>query len=187
MTVEPRFSFVQFAFDILQAISVTCGVIAVSMVFMIERLGTILELGIGLRSVSDGPMLGLFILGIMVPWANAKGAMVGGSFGLLAMAWLVGGAQWNVAQGRILEKPLPTSVDGCPYPLNQTVLRATTTMTPIATDLDDEPMILYQITFFYYTVVGTLLVIVVGTAASYFFGVDLERVNPDHIAPMMKR
>lgn len=49
-------------------------------------------------------------------------------------------------------------------------------------------MILFQISFMYYNMIGAVIVVVVGTIASYVFGsVDLKSVNPDHITPMMKR
>ncbi|XP_014477376.1 PREDICTED: sodium-coupled monocarboxylate transporter 1-like [Dinoponera quadriceps] len=174
------------ATNCMKVISVICGMIAVGLVFMIEKLGTVFEMGLSMRAVCDGPMLGLFFLGTMVPWANAKGAMVGGSFGMVIMVWLVGGAQWKIAQGEIKHHTLPTSVEGCPYPLNETLLMATT-ITPAASDSNDEPMILYRISFIAFGTVGALIAIMTGTIASYFFGVDLESVDPDHIAPLMRR
>lgn len=135
--------------------------------------------------MTDGPLLGLFALGILVPWANTKGVLLGSCVGLISMAWLVGGTQWHIMHGRIKQDSLPTSTDGCPYPLNETL----TTMipTPAWMDPDEEPMMLFQISFMHYSIIGAAIVVVAGTIASYIFGVDLESVNPDHITPIMKR
>jgi len=163
---------------------VIAGAISVGLVFLIERLGPVFQIAVSMRGVTDGPSLGLFVLGVLVPWANAKGALFGGCVGLISMLWLVGGAQWHTIHDRIKYDSLPTSVDNCPYPLNQTF---STTITPTWTDSGEEPMILFQISFMYYNMIGAMIVVVVGTIASYVFGVNLENVDPDHIAPMMKR
>lgn len=139
-----------------------------------------------MHSISDGLLMGLFILGFMVPWANEKGALVGGGFGMVIMSFWIGGIQWYKAHGRLKHHPLPTSVEGCPYPLNETI-SMTTTMSPTEVDPDDEPMIFFQISFLYFATIGALVVIVVGVIASYFFGMDLDSVNPDHITPFMRR
>lgn len=167
-----------------QGIVVTAGAISVGLVFLVERLGPVFQISVSMRGVTDGPSLGLFMLGMLVPWANAKGVLFGGCIGLISMLWLVGGAQWHTIHDRIKYDSLPTSIDGCPYPLNQTF---STAITPTRMDSGEEPMILFQISFIYYTMIGAVIVIVVGTIASYVFGVDLESVNPDHIAPIMKR
>lgn len=156
------------------------------LVFLVERLGSVFQMALSIRGATDGPSLGLFFLGILVPWSNAKGAMVGGCVGLICMIWLVGGAQWHIANGRIKYDSLPTTMDGCSYPLNETTILRTTT-SPIWTEFDEQPMILFQISFIYYTMIGALIVVIVGIIASYFYGIDLKSVNPDHITPIMRR
>jgi len=162
---------------------VIAGTISVGLVFLVERLGSVFQIAVSMRGVTDGPSLGLFLLGMLVPWANAKGALFGGYVGLISMFWLVGGAQWHTIYDRIKYDSLPTSIDGCSYPLNKSL---PTMITP-RIDSSEEPMILFQISFMYYNVIGAAIVVVVGTVASYVFGVDLESVDPDHITPMMKR
>ncbi|RLU23719.1 hypothetical protein DMN91_003925 [Ooceraea biroi] len=172
------------AANIMKGIVVISGAISVGLVFLVERLGPVFQIALIMRGVTDGPLLGLFVMGMMVPWANAGGVLLGGCVSLISMLWLVGGAQWHTVYGRIKYDSLPTSVDSCPYPLNETV---PITMTHITMNSDEEPMILFQISFIYYTIIGALIVVIVGTVASYFFGMDLESVDPDHIAPVMKR
>ncbi|XP_011639285.1 sodium-coupled monocarboxylate transporter 1-like isoform X2 [Pogonomyrmex barbatus] len=172
------------AANIMKSIVVITGAISVGLVFLVERLGPVFQIALSMRGVTDGPSLGLFLLGILVPWANAKGVLFGGCFGLIVMLWLVGGTQWHTIHDKIKYDSLPTSVDSCPYPLNETL---STAITPTWMDSGEEPMILFQISFVYYTLIGAMIVVVIGTIASYVFGMDLENVDPDHIAPMMKR
>ncbi|GAB1858968.1 Sodium-coupled monocarboxylate transporter 1 [Camponotus japonicus] len=172
------------AANIMKAIVLITGAISVGLVFLVERLGPVFQLALSMRGVTDGPLLGLFVLGILVPWANTKGVLFGSGVGLISMFWLVGGAHWYTMHGKMKFDSLPTSIDGCPYPLNETL--STATPTPAWIDAE-EPMALFQISFMHYTLIGAAIVIVAGIIGSYIFGVDLESVDPDHITPIMKR
>lgn len=56
---------------IMRGVVVVFGVICVALVFVVEHLGSVLQLSISLGSVSNGPLLGIFTLGVMVPWVHA--------------------------------------------------------------------------------------------------------------------
>lgn len=64
-----------------------------------------------------GVTLGLFTLGMFVPWANSKGAMVGSAVAFAFVMWIGIGAQ---VVGLEFEKSM-TSVVGCLCP-NATVV-----------------------------------------------------------------
>lgn len=57
---------------ILKVLVVIMGVISTLLVYMVENLGGVLSLGVGFGSVAHGPLLGMFILGMFFPRANAK-------------------------------------------------------------------------------------------------------------------
>jgi sodium-coupled monocarboxylate transporter 8/12 len=48
------------------------GVLCTSLVLLIEHLGQIVPLCISLSGIVNGPLLGLFTLGILFPKINAK-------------------------------------------------------------------------------------------------------------------
>lgn len=56
---------------IMRGVVVVFGVICVALVFVVEHLGSVLQLSISLSSISNGPLLGIFTLGVMVPWVHA--------------------------------------------------------------------------------------------------------------------
>lgn len=172
------------AATIMKIIVVVVGAVSVGLVFAVERLGTVFQMAISIRSVTDGPLLGLFLLGMLIPCSNAKGALLGGCVSLTGMMILVGGSQWYVANGQIRNRSLPTSIEGCPYPLNETEI---TTRPPLLT-MDEEPMTIFKISFIYFTTIGSLIAITVGILGSYLIGnVDLAEIDPDHITPIMRR
>lgn len=60
------------ASNVLKLIVLATGLICTLLVFIIEKLGGILPLAIAFSSVTSGPVLGMFTLGILVPKCNSK-------------------------------------------------------------------------------------------------------------------
>lgn len=51
---------------------VVLGVIATLLVYVVEHLGGILSVAISLLAIANGPLLGVFLLGLFFPRANSK-------------------------------------------------------------------------------------------------------------------
>ncbi|KAF3428715.1 hypothetical protein E2986_13469 [Frieseomelitta varia] len=103
---------------IMKIIVVVIGVICMVMVFVVDRLGDIFRASLVLHGITAGAMLGIFTLGMLVPWATSKGVIVGGITSMLFMIWLIVGAQVNMVQKRLVYPPLPMSTENC---LNHTI------------------------------------------------------------------
>lgn len=56
----------------LKILVVIVGVLSTTLVFLVEKLGQILTLIIGLVGIAYGPLLGIFSLGLFFPTANSK-------------------------------------------------------------------------------------------------------------------
>lgn len=176
-----------------QVTVVIIGILCVGMVFLVDRLGDIFQLSLTLMGITTGAMLGLFSLGMLIPWATTKGAVVGGLMSMVTMIWIIVGAQWHMMTRRLYYEPLPSTTDGClnmPGLLNRTVT-TTQNLTNLSLQdesVEDEPFFMYRISFMYYTLLGALIVIVIGTIVSFVSGApDLSDVNRDHFAPFITR
>ncbi|XP_017879892.1 sodium-coupled monocarboxylate transporter 1-like [Ceratina calcarata] len=63
---------------LVKIIVVTLGIICVALVFVVEKTEShVLQLTTTLSSIASGPSLGIFSMGVLLPWINAKGALIG--------------------------------------------------------------------------------------------------------------
>ncbi|XP_061500171.1 sodium-coupled monocarboxylate transporter 1 [Anopheles gambiae] len=85
------------------------GLVSFGLVFVVERLGGILQATLTLNGLIGGVTLGLFSLGIFFRRANSKGAMIGGIVSLVLVIAVGVLAQLNNEP----TAPLPSSVEGC--------------------------------------------------------------------------
>ena len=95
-------------------ISIFFGALSFALVFVVERLGGVLQVALSFNGMVGGVTLGLFSLGMFVPWANAKGAMCGGITSLALVLWIGLGAQVAVYNGQIKSDNRLTSLVACP-------------------------------------------------------------------------
>ncbi|XP_058457015.1 sodium-coupled monocarboxylate transporter 1 [Malaya genurostris] len=85
------------------------GVFSFGLVFVVERLGGILQATLTLNGLIGGVTLGLFALGLFFRNANSKGALYGG---ILALAFVVYIGVMAQIYGEPVT-PLPSSIDAC--------------------------------------------------------------------------
>lgn len=56
---------------IMRMVVVVMGVICVALVVVVQKMGTVLQLTMSLEAITNGPLLGIFTIGIFLPWINA--------------------------------------------------------------------------------------------------------------------
>ncbi|XP_017772838.1 PREDICTED: sodium-coupled monocarboxylate transporter 2-like [Nicrophorus vespilloides] len=164
--------------NILKLIVVIVGVVCTLMVFVVERMGSILPLQFSLVGITSGPLLGLFSLGMLFPLANTKGAFIGGIGSLIIMSYIILTAQVNKTKGLIYYATKPISVEAC----NSTIISSAYQQQ----DSSEEVFALFKISHYYFTAMGTLLVIIIGLPVSWFTGGREQIVDPDLISPVSK-
>ncbi|XP_014468065.1 PREDICTED: sodium-coupled monocarboxylate transporter 1-like [Dinoponera quadriceps] len=182
------------AANIMKVTVVILGLLCVGMVFLVDRLGDIFQLSLTVTGITAGTMLGLFSLGMLVPWATTKGAVIGGLVSMMMMMWIIVGAQWHMVNHRFSYPSLPTTTEGC-LPTSTGLLNQTASTTIVPTVQDPvhiesagEPFFIYRISFMYYTLLGALVVMVIGTVVSFICGApDLGDIDRDHFPPFVTR
>lgn len=57
---------------IMRSVVVAVGVLCVALVVVVQKMGTVLQLTMSLEAITNGPLLGIFTMGILVPWINGN-------------------------------------------------------------------------------------------------------------------
>ncbi|KAH8313392.1 hypothetical protein KR067_005180, partial [Drosophila pandora] len=166
--------------------TVGIGVLSVALVFVVEQMGShVMQLSMTIGSVAQGPLLGLFVMGLLCPSINSRSALFGSVVSFFFMGWLCITAQLAINSGEMHFESKPVSIDGCDYDFQRPLV------TPAnATFASDEPASLtfvqqvYHISFMFYSVMGATVGVVTAHIAGFFFGrnkaedVDFELISP---------
>jgi hypothetical protein len=133
-----------------------------------------------MTSATSGPLLGAFLLAILVPVANWKGTAIGMVMSHIITLWITFGHLFLEKTTQFLD----TSIEGCtngtfsseivkPFshmmaslPQNLEVLPIERAETSAATS-HLFPQNIYAVSYMYYSLIGTLITVVIGTIVSY--------------------
>ncbi|GJQ68442.1 hypothetical protein Trydic_g17027 [Trypoxylus dichotomus] len=171
----------------LKLIVVIIGITSTALVYVVEKLGSLVALTLSFAGITSGPILGLFCVGMLLPQVTAKGALSGSIVSLCTMAWVILTAQWYKTKGIIAYPSLPVSTSGC----NKTLINASVNnmfinTTNLPTTLDDaEPFAIYRVSFYWYSTMGLLINVIVSLAVSCFTKED-KPLKRSCISPIMQ-
>ena len=135
--------------------------------------GSLLSIAASFLGAALGPLLGVFFLALLVPWANWKGALIGGVLSFIINMWMMFGQVITGAQTTRL--PAPTS--SC-IPTDNTTMDMITTTSPTSfvatttqsTDSEDFLDWMYSVSFMWYPLTGALLAMMFGIVFSVITG-----------------
>ncbi|OWF39949.1 sodium-coupled monocarboxylate transporter 1-like [Mizuhopecten yessoensis] len=172
-----------------------CGGMVIGIAFLSQFLGqTVLQIMLSIFGMVGGPLLGLFLNGIFIPWVNTAGALCG----LICSAFLT----FWVAIGGSIILPVPpiknvsTSIcqhfqRNCTTPANNQNMSAiystvpsisttyynTSSITQTATTPNGQDLWIYHISYLWYALFAVLISIVVGIIVTFVstFCFDLNR------------
>ncbi len=108
-------------------------------------------------------MLGLFLLGLFIPISNSKGAFCGAILGLCFPTWLlIGSIVFEINKNRPIKSFPPAINCSNNDSLNNLII----------TGLPDKSglVLLYSISYTWYTLLSILIVLMIGTIVSYATG-----------------
>ena len=96
------------------------GVFCYGIIFLVKDIPGLVQAWLGIFGVLGGPVLGLFSLGMFIPFANTIGALVGGVTSVILMLWIAIGGNFSRLTGKIVYETKTVSVVGCPSSWNVT-------------------------------------------------------------------
>ncbi|XP_061730272.1 sodium-coupled monocarboxylate transporter 1-like [Nerophis ophidion] len=163
-------------------LSVFFGAICIGMAGVASMLGSILQAALSIFGMVSGPLLGLYLLGMLFRTSNSMGGLAGMVLGLVLTLWVgIGGQIYPATSAKT--NPLPVSTVGC----NSTHLYNTTTTAPWTSPLTMSPDVRppladswYSLSYLYISLLGTLTTVVSGLLVSMITGgCKQEKLNPD--------
>ncbi|XP_071115367.1 sodium-coupled monocarboxylate transporter 2-like [Haliotis cracherodii] len=159
-----------------------CGCVCIGLAFVAGNFGNMLQLSYIIMSVFDGPVFGVFVLGMFFPRANKWGALCGYICSLVFMTWISVGAFFNGVTAPVSH----LSVHGCNWNATNSTMPTTTTLPPtVATD-ENTSFSIYQMSFLYYTATGALVNVILGVVVSLITGYrEPVSTDPGLITPVV--
>jgi solute carrier family 5 (sodium-coupled monocarboxylate transporter), member 8/12 len=148
------------ASDIMKFLVVSLGLLMLSLVFIVEKMGQVFRISIAVSGLTAGALLGMFTIGMISRYVNTKGIIAGAVVSMLSVGFIMIGAQ-----SLPKHPPLPTRVDGCEFSFNATM----STMIH-HDDAEDEIPLIFKLSFMYYTFLGAVLLIFVAYIISWWTG-----------------
>ncbi|XP_054288162.1 sodium-coupled monocarboxylate transporter 1-like [Macrosteles quadrilineatus] len=176
---------------LMKLIVLTVGGCCVLLIFVVERLGDLMQMAMSLTSITHGPMIYIFSVGLFFPWVNSNGAIWGAISSLTSMAVLVGGSQLYVLMGKIRFPGKITTVDQCPLDIainNSTMAYLSSYTGPSSlVEADSDVPQMFQLSYMYYCTMGTLVGLGIGFLVSYLTGGQcLDTLDRRTITPWMR-
>ncbi|XP_036675381.3 sodium-coupled monocarboxylate transporter 1 isoform X2 [Drosophila suzukii] len=170
----------------MRVCTVIIGVVSVALVFVVEQMGShVMQLSMTVGSIVQGPLLGIFVMGLLCPSINSKSAIVGSLCSFFFMGWLCLSAQLAINSGEITFEAKPVSVEGCDYEFDRDILSPANTTIPITESASlSFAQQLYNISFMLYSSMGAAVGVTAAHLAGFIFGrnkaddVDLELISP---------
>lgn len=94
---------------ITRFIAVLIGLISIGMAFLASNIGTVFEASYVLAGATNGPIFGLFVMGMFVPCVNGTGGLIGLLVGAIFSTFITVGGIMNPRPNLIL----PSSIESC--------------------------------------------------------------------------
>lgn len=147
------------ASTIMKWLVVLLGSVNLVMIFLVEKMGSILALTISFSGVTAGPLLGVFTMGMLYKKGNAKGAIWGSIVSLTVVGTILVGAHIN----KVRYPRLPMSTEEC----DGNFTLANSPALQSSSNSDDVHWV-FRISFLYYSVISCVIFAVVGVLVSHF-------------------
>ncbi|KAK7111529.1 sodium-coupled monocarboxylate transporter 1-like [Littorina saxatilis] len=184
----------QRAKRITQILALIFGAVCLALTYVASLLGNVLQAALSLFGMIAGPLLGLFTLGMIFPWSNKWGALVG----LICSLTVT----FTMGIGNFIYKPpvrpprANVTTVGCFLGINGTATNVTTTTivpttttfaSTMASNSTEEPYIfaMFEVSYIWIGFYAVLTCVVVGLIVSVATGYTKpETINPKLICPI---
>ncbi|XP_056138435.1 sodium-coupled monocarboxylate transporter 2 [Lampris incognitus] len=172
----------------IKGLCILFGVACTSMAVVASFMGGVVQAALSIHGMCGGPMLGLFILGIIFPCTNSKGAAVGLITGIMLTFWTGVGSFIYPGQPSN-SRPLPLSIAECTG-VNSSVSPVTHTPYLNLPSPSPRPSLAdswYALSYLYISAFGFMVTAAAGLLISFLTGSNRDKdVRPTLLRPVCK-
>lgn len=169
---------------IMRATVLILGVLSVALVYVVQHMGAILQLSMSVPPACFAPLLGLYIIGFLIPWIGKKATLVGGIVGFLVVIYVASRAQADIAAGYMQSSIKPTSIEGCTY--NFTLSSVTQSNQNLDNFISTKPF--HHLSYLYFLPLGAFVTILSALLLSFCFGFEDHRnLDGRLFAPFLRK
>lgn len=152
-------------------LSVFFGGLCIGMAGVASLMGSVLQAALSIFGMISGPLLGLYLLGMLFRTTNSIGGLMGMIIGLVLTLWVGIGAQlYPPTDEKTI--PLPLSTIGCDR-ANYTTLAPWTSPVTLTSQPDIRPPLAdswYSLSYVYFSLLGMVTTMVSGLLISMMTG-----------------
>ena len=171
---------------ITKIVTFVFGLISFLVVFILKYLPGVLYAAIQLFGMLGGPILGIFSLGMFVPFASSAGALTGLVISLIFSFWIGFGQSVARQMGTMNSKfsPMPNStISHCPSSWTENQTEATLDVISSEDSSNFVHLPLYDVSYMWYGPITFLICILVGTLVSLARPADHRKLDKRLISP----
>ncbi|XP_047545347.1 sodium-coupled monocarboxylate transporter 1-like isoform X2 [Vanessa atalanta] len=161
---------------LVRSVVVVLGCICVGLVFVVEKLGSVLQLTMSLSSASMGPLAGIFLMGLFLPFIDGVGALTGGIAGLITAWWVAAQSQLAQARGLLTFVEKERHTFNCTYNFEP--------MTILEDITEGEVSYIYRISYLWFTGLGCSVTVIVACLVS--LRSSKNKIDPRLFAPFLR-
>ncbi|XP_054587390.1 sodium-coupled monocarboxylate transporter 1 [Nothobranchius furzeri] len=163
-------------------LSVFFGALCIGMAGVASVMGSVLQAALSIFGMISGPLLGLYLLGMLFRTTNSIGGLSGMIIGLALTLWVgIGGQIYPPTDEKT--KPLSVSTSGCNNSQSNTTASPWTSPVTLTQQPDFRPPIAdswYSLSYVYFSLFGMLTTMVSGLLLSMITGgCKQEKLNSD--------
>ncbi|XP_058116651.1 sodium-coupled monocarboxylate transporter 1-like [Anopheles ziemanni] len=180
--------------NVIKLVGTVYAILIMGVGFIVGLLSGVIESSMLIISATSGPLLGVFILAMFIPFANWKGAVMGMVVSHLSILWIAVG---RLIESSISDALLDTSIEGCYADLllaeataaasnNTSLVSIAMEESVNAAETSDLLTRIYSITYMYYGVFGTVLTVLSGIVFSLATWSSQDAYNMKMLHPAVR-
>jgi solute carrier family 5 (sodium-coupled monocarboxylate transporter), member 8/12 len=162
----------------MRGVVIVFGVVSVLLILVVRQIDGIMQLAMSFSSCTLGPLLGIFVLGLIFPWVSSKSAFFAGLLSFVVT--LANGIRTQLAiiNREVVFMPKPVSVAGCLEEWSNV-----TTTNPVNYYTNGQ-----HLSYIYYGLFGVVSCCLLGNFFVLIFGRNnTKMLNPVLVAPFMRK